>query len=60
MKSWTRNTSTLSMAIDGGNIDVMRMLIDVGANPADDIDRLIKRAVAVSIDNDDSGEMVRY
>ena len=59
-EDWTRNTSTLSMAIDGGNIDVMRMLIDVGANPADDIDRLIKRAVAVSIDNDDSGEMVRF
>lgn len=59
-EDWTRNTSTLSMAIDGRNVDVMRMLIDVGANPANDIDRLIKRAVAVSINNDDSGEMVRF
>ena len=59
-EDWNRNSSTLSMAIYGRNIDVMRMLIDVGANPADDIDRLIKRAVAISIEKDDNGEMVRF
>ena len=49
------------MAIYGRNIDVMRMLIDVGRSLSpDDMNRLIKRAVAISIEKDDNGEMVRF